>query len=34
MIENGKGILQRRGWKKETMKEEVYFIPAKDTAAS
>jgi ferredoxin--NADP+ reductase len=34
MIENGKGILQRRGWKKESMKEEVYFIPAKDTAAS
>lgn len=34
MIENGKGILQRRGWKKESMKEEVYFIPAKDSAAS
>ena len=30
MIENGKGILARRGWKKETMKEEVYFIPAKE----
>jgi ferredoxin--NADP+ reductase len=26
MIENGKGILRRRGWKKEAMREEVYFI--------
>ena len=33
MIENGKGILQRRGWAKETMKEEVYFIPAKQPAS-
>jgi len=33
MIENGKGILRRRGWTKETMKEEVYFIPAKETPA-
>ena len=33
MIENGKGILARRGWKKEMMKEEVYFIPAKETPA-
>ncbi len=32
MIENGKGILQRRGWTKEAMKEEVYFIPAKTSA--
>lgn len=29
MIENGKGILQRRGWRKEGIKEEVYFIPGK-----
>lgn len=33
MIENGKGILARRGFPKETMKEEVYFIPEKKTAA-
>ena len=26
MIENGKGILRRRGWKKEALREEVYFI--------
>jgi len=31
MIENGKGILKRRGWKKDGMQEEVYFIPAKQT---
>lgn len=30
MIEHGKGILRRRGWQKEAMKEEVYFIPGKD----
>jgi ferredoxin/flavodoxin---NADP+ reductase len=30
MIENGKGILYRRGWTKEAMKEEVYFIVAKE----
>jgi len=29
MIEHGKGILQRRGFKKESLKEEVYWIPAK-----
>ncbi len=33
MIENGKGILQRRGFPKETLKEEVYWIPAKETTA-
>ncbi len=33
MIENGKGILQRRGWQKDAMKEEVYFIPGKGTTA-
>jgi ferredoxin--NADP+ reductase len=32
MIENGKGILKRRGWQKETMKEEVYFIPGKEAS--
>ena len=26
MIEHGKAILKRRGWKKEALKEEVYFI--------
>lgn len=29
MIEHGKGILRRRGFPKETLKEEVYWIPAK-----
>jgi ferredoxin--NADP+ reductase len=29
MIENGKGILLRSGWEKSSMKEEIYFIPAK-----
>jgi len=29
MIEHGKGILQRHGFKKEFLKEEVYWIPAK-----
>jgi ferredoxin/flavodoxin---NADP+ reductase len=33
MIENGKGILQRRGWQKNQMKEEVYFIPSHQPAA-
>jgi ferredoxin--NADP+ reductase len=32
MIENSKGILRRRGWLKTQMKEEVYFIPGKETA--
>ena len=30
MIENGKGILQRRGFPKQALKEEVYWIPAKE----
>ena len=30
MVENGRGILQRAGWKKDAMFEEVYFQPAKD----
>lgn len=29
MIEHGKGILKRAGFKKENLKEEVYWIPAK-----
>jgi ferredoxin--NADP+ reductase len=32
MIENGKGILKRRGFPKEAVKEEIYWIPAKTTA--
>ena len=31
MIENGKGILLRRGWQKTAMKEEIYFVPSRDT---
>ncbi|HET7218473.1 MAG TPA: FAD-binding oxidoreductase [Vicinamibacterales bacterium] len=27
MVEHGKAILKRRGWKKDGMKEEIYFIP-------
>ena len=30
MIENGKGILKRIGFSKEHLKEEVYWIPAKE----
>ena len=29
MIETCKSILRRRGWQKETMREEVYFVPSK-----
>jgi len=29
MIEHGKGILKRRGFPKESMREEVYWIPPK-----
>jgi ferredoxin--NADP+ reductase len=32
MVANVKGILHRRGWQKSTIKEELYFIPAKKTA--
>lgn len=32
MIENGKGILKRAGFTKESMKEEVYWIPPKEAA--
>jgi ferredoxin/flavodoxin---NADP+ reductase len=30
MIEHGKGILQRRGFPKENLKEEIYWIPGKE----
>ena len=30
MIENSKGILQRRGFAKEFIREEVYWVPKKD----
>ncbi len=30
MIEHGKGILKRRGFGKESVREEVYWIPAKE----
>jgi len=34
MIDNVKGILTRRGFRKETIREEVYWIPSKEPAAS
>jgi ferredoxin--NADP+ reductase len=34
MIEHGKGILKRIGFGKENLKEEVYWIPSKDSATS
>ena len=34
MIENTKGILKRRGWESEAVKEEAFFIPGKELAAS
>jgi ferredoxin--NADP+ reductase len=33
MIERGKGILKRRGFPKEALREEVYWAPAKGAAA-
>jgi ferredoxin--NADP+ reductase len=33
MIEHGKGILKRCGFPKEALKEEVYWIPAKEVSA-
>jgi ferredoxin/flavodoxin---NADP+ reductase len=30
MVENGRGIMQRAGWSKEAMLEEVYFVPGKE----
>ena len=34
MIEHGKGILQRRGFPKTALKEEVYWIPAKQATGT
>ena len=34
MIEHGKGILKRRGFPKEALKEEVYWIPGKEAAST
>jgi ferredoxin/flavodoxin---NADP+ reductase len=34
MVENSRGILQRAGWKKDAVLEEVYFQPAKGDAAT
>ncbi len=33
MIEHGKGVLYRRGFPKSSVREEVYWIPAKQTAS-
>lgn len=33
MIDHGRGILLRRGWDKRHMRDEVYFVPGKETAA-
>ena len=30
MVENGRGILERAGWTKKGMRDEVYFIPGKE----
>lgn len=32
MVENGRGILERAGWNKKGMQDEVYFIPGKEPA--
>jgi ferredoxin--NADP+ reductase len=34
MIEHGKGILKRKGFPKEALKEEIYWIPAKKAVAT
>jgi ferredoxin--NADP+ reductase len=34
MIENTKGILKRRGWEREALKEEAFFIPGREVAVS
>ena len=34
MIEHGKGILQRVGFTKEVLKEEIYWIPGKEPAVT
>jgi hypothetical protein len=33
MVEHGKGILKRIGFKKENLKEEVYWVPGKTAGA-
>ena len=30
MVENGRGILSRAGWKKDAIQDEVYFVPGRD----
>lgn len=30
LVEHGRGILQRAGWAKDSMRDEVYFIPGKE----
>jgi len=30
MVENGRGILYRAGWKREAVQDEVYFVPGRD----
>jgi len=32
MIERGKGVLQRRGFPKEALREEIYWVPGKEAA--
>jgi ferredoxin--NADP+ reductase len=32
MIENGKGILRRRGFAKESIRREVYWAPQKEAS--
>jgi len=34
MVEHGRGILQRAGWKKDAMFDEVYFVQGKSGAAN
>ena len=34
MIENVKGVLKRRGWQKDAVKEEAFFVPGKGPAPS
>lgn len=34
MVEHGRGILARRGWKKDAMREELYFQPGKEAEAT
>jgi ferredoxin--NADP+ reductase len=33
MVDNVKSILHRRGWRKGSVKEEIYFIPAKESVS-